>query len=283
MLPIDFSATEKPAQVQENLIAYYRLFAGLPGMLMKDDAETFWFLSRKPAPGDMVLRARWAGEGERIEARIDSLFAQIGQHRDRIDWFVFPGDLPPDLNSRLERRGMPGGPGGNWLWADLASLGDSPIAPGVAPIAPGVAPSAPGGFHIAQVRDDRQMAEWIRVSELGFEHEELRDYYAAYTRHGYGPQAYSLHYIGDLDDNPVTSGTLLEAGGCASIYDLSTPPAYRRQGFGSLLMRALMDEIRSRGYPDTWIWSSNIGKSVYQKLGYIECDFGLREHTWKKG
>jgi GNAT superfamily N-acetyltransferase len=180
---------------------------------------------------------------------------------------VFPGDSPPDLNSRLEARGMPSGPGGYWLWTDLTALD--------------VGPSAPDGFHVEQVRDDPMLAEWVRASEAGFGG-ELACYYDAYARHGYGPEAFSLHYIGYLGSTPVTSGTLLEAGGCASIYDLSTPPVYRRQGFGSLLMWALMREIRDRGYPDTWIWSSKIGRSVYQKLGYIDADFGLREHAWRK-
>jgi hypothetical protein len=244
---LDFSATEKPAQVQENLCAYYRLFAPLPGMVMLDNGESFWFVGRKPEPDNIVLRTRWAVE--RSEEKIDGMIAQIGLQTDQIDWMVFPGDSPADLNRRLEERGMPGGRGGNWLWADLASLG---------------AAAFPAGFHIERVRDEQGLAEWVRASEAGFRH-ELGCYYDAYARHGFGPEAISVHYTGYLGDTPVTSGTLLEAGGCASIYDLSTPPDYRRQG-----------------YPDTWIWSSKLGKSVYQKLGYLEADFGLREHAWRK-
>jgi len=33
---------------------YMRLFAGLPGMTMSD-AESFWFVSDKPAPGNTIL------------------------------------------------------------------------------------------------------------------------------------------------------------------------------------------------------------------------------------
>jgi predicted GNAT family acetyltransferase len=88
-----------------------------------------------------------------------------------------------------------------------------------------------------------------------------------------------LHYIGYADDTPVTSGTLLDAGGCATIYDVSTPPAFRHQGFGRAITHTLMQQIRNLGYADTWIWSSHMAKRVYQKLGYIEVDFGLREHA----
>ena len=56
--PLDFSATQKPQQIQENLIAYMRLFARLPGMVMVDDTQSFWLVSNKPAPSNMILRTR---------------------------------------------------------------------------------------------------------------------------------------------------------------------------------------------------------------------------------
>ncbi|MBZ0303669.1 MAG: hypothetical protein K8J31_28270 [Anaerolineae bacterium] len=208
-LPLDLSDRDTPRHIQENMIAYMRLFAGLPGMISYD-AETYWFVCGKPAPGNIILRANWP-DGS-AEARIDALFAQVGQHSDEIGWMVFPGDQPADLGRRLEARGMPGGPGGNWLWADLTTLG--------------AGPTVPSGFHIEPVRDDHMMAEWVRVSEAGFG-SELSSFYEAYARHGYGPDAFSLHYIGYLGDIPVTSGTLLDAGGCATIYDISTPPNFR--------------------------------------------------------
>jgi GNAT superfamily N-acetyltransferase len=261
---LDLSGTEKPRQIQENLVVYMRLFAGLPGMTLYD-AESFWFVSNKSAPGNIILRTSF--EASCTEEQIDAMLEQIGQYSDRIDWFVFPDDQPADLGKRLEARGMPGGPGGNWLWTDLASLSADP--------------TALDHFRIEQVRNDQMLSEWVRVSEAGFG-EELAMFYDAYARHGYGPDAFSLHYIGYLDEEPVTSGTLLDAGGCATIYDVSTPPAFRHQGFGRAITYALMQEIRHRGYADTWIWSSNMAKRVYQKLGYIEVDFGLREHSWQR-
>lgn len=262
---LDLAGGESPRQVQENMIAYLRLFAGLPGIISYDAADAYWFVCGQPAPGNIILRANWP-DGE-VEARIDALFAEIGQYIDMVDWMVFPGDQPADLGRRLEARGMPGGPGGNWLWADLTTLG--------------AGPAVPGDFRIEQVRDDRMMAEWVRISEAGFG-EELPLFYEAYARHGYGPDAFSRHYTGYRGDTPVTSGTLLEAGGCATIYDISTPPEFRRQGFGGAITHALMRTIRQRGYTSTWIWSSNMAKSLYQQLGYVDVDFGLREHRWKK-
>jgi ribosomal protein S18 acetylase RimI-like enzyme len=126
------------------------------------------------------------------------------------------------------------------------------------------------------------MQEWVRISEAGFGNDDLSCFYDAYARHGYGEDAYSLHYTGYLDDAPVTSGTLLDAGGGATIYDISTPPEFRGQGFGGAITYDLMRKIRERGYKDTWIWSSDMAQSLYRKLGYVDADFGLREYVWHK-
>lgn len=263
--PLDYSSSHIPRQIQENLIAYMRIFSGQPGIEVVDDTETFWIVSNRPAPGNMILRVHWPKDG--VEERIDGLFAQISSHIDQIDWMVFPVDQPSDICIRLEERGMPGGSGGNWLWADLSF----PIR----------VADYPQRFRVEQVCDDQKMADWVRVSEEGFD-TELGCFYDANVRHGYGQEASSRHYIGYSGDIPVTSGTLLEAGGCASIYDISTPRAYRSQGFGGSLTHTLMSEIQNRGYKETWIWASNQAKSVYQKLGYVEANFGIREHTWQK-
>jgi GNAT superfamily N-acetyltransferase len=262
--PLDFSRTDKPRRIQANMIAYMRLFAGLPNTALHD-AETFWFICDSGAPGKLILRAQLPADDP--EAAIDAVFAQVGQHTDKIDWMVFPGDQPADLGKRLEARGMPGTPGGNWLWADLQTLGAAPVVS--------------VNFRIEKVSDDQTMAVWVQVSGEGFGG-DVAIFYDAYGRHGYGADASSLHYIGYLDDTPVTSGTLLDAGGWAAIYDVSTPPVFRGQGFGGAITHFLMREIRSRGYRDTWIWSSSMAKSLYQKLGFVDADFGIREHSWRK-
>jgi hypothetical protein len=250
-------------QMQENLIAYFRLFAGLPGATFVE-ADVTWFVNASAEPGNHLLRSHIAGHS--IDRRIDAIISQISQHTDHIDWLVFPGCRPADLGKRLEARGMRGGYGGIWMLADLASL-------------PG-APAAPDAFHIEQVCDTTVLEVWKRVSSEGFGG-DTQIYYDAYARHGFGPDAISLHYIGYLDDLPVTSATLLMAGGIASVYDVSTPPSLRRQGFGGAVTFAMLREAQWRGYRHAWIWSSQLGQSIYRKLGFVAADFGIREYQWR--
>jgi GNAT superfamily N-acetyltransferase len=163
--------------------------------------------------------------------------------------------------------GETGGPGGIWMSADLTSL-------------PG-APSVPAGFRIEYVRDHAMLEEWKQVSGSGFE-VDVQIYYDAYARHSFGPDAASLQYIGYLDDTPVTSSTLLLESGIAGIYDVSTPPSFRRQGFGGAITFAMMQEAQKRGYPSAWIWSSTMGQGVYRELGFVAAEFGIREYQWRK-
>jgi ribosomal protein S18 acetylase RimI-like enzyme len=251
-------------QMQENLIAYFRLIAGLPGATFVE-ADVTWFVNDSAEPGNHLLRTHIAAH--LIDRRIDEIISEISQHTDQIDWLVFPGCRPANLGKRLEARGMRGGPGGIWMLADLASL---PSAPAV-----------PGAFRIERVRDTTMLEVWKQVSAEGFGG-DTQIYYDAYARQGFGSDAASLHYIGYLDDLPVTSSTLLLAGGIASVYDVSTPPSLRRQGFGGAITFAMLREAQRRGYRHAWIWSSQLGQSVYRKLGFVAADFGIREYQWRK-
>ena len=271
------SGIEHADRVQENFIAYFRLFAGLPGITFVEEDIT-WIVSQG-LPGNLVLRTRLPAEA--IEQRLDEALRQIGQKGDQIDWFVFPGCRPDDLGERLAaygRAGGPdeawtlvgkiGGPGGTWMWADLTSLSGHP------PVSP--------DFHVNWVSDQTLLKKWTQINAAGFGSGDYQAFYDAYARHGFGPDAIARHCIGYLDDKPVTSASLLLAGGIASVYNVSTPEPLRRQGFGSAITYAALQEAQKQGYQSAFIWSSPMGRGVYSKLGFVVTDFGIREYQWQK-
>jgi GNAT superfamily N-acetyltransferase len=251
-------------RIQENLVAYYLIFDGLPGVTIVDGDVT-WCTSREEAPGNQVLRSRLTAET--AEQRIDQTLAQIGRRAEQVDWLVFPGCRPADLGQRLAARGMPGSPGGIWMLADLESL-PADLA-------------LPHGFELAQVRDDAQLAEWARMSAAGFGG-DMQVLYDAYARHGYGLDARSLHYIAYHGGEPVTTSTLLLAGGIAGLFDISTPASLRRRGYAGAITLAMMQIARQRGYRTAWTWASRMGQSVYQKAGFTTVDLGIREYRWRR-
>jgi GNAT superfamily N-acetyltransferase len=273
-MPVDHSISR---QVQDNFTTYFRLFDGLPGITFIEDDVT-WSTSQG-APGTMVLAMQLPSES--ADAAIDDTLRRIGQHVDEVDWFVFPSCRPTDLGDRMiacngtggpdgkwELYGDIGGPGGNWIWADLNTLPDSM--------------SVPEGFRVKRVTDQSMLDEWIEINARGFGATDYGTFHAAYARHGFGEDALVNHYIGYVDEEPVTSSTLLIAGGSASAYNISTPEALRRQGFGAAITHATLQAAAQRGYRWSWIWSSSLGKSVYERLGFVMADFGIREYQWRK-
>lgn len=278
--------SETVNQIQANLIAYFRLFAGLPGITFVEDAE---LTSNVGGPGAFILRAQLSSHG--LEQRIDEIIDKIGQSTaaaDVINWFVFPNCLPADLGERVAVRGVAGGPdgawtligkiggpGGNWMVTDLTDL---PTPPVVSP-----------RFHLERVDNAQMLGEWLTVSLTGFGHLppapakwDENYYYAGYLRHGFGADAHSLHYIGYLDDQPVTAATLNLASGIAGLFDISTLEPYRRQGFGSAISWKLTEEAQKRGYTQAYVWSSQMGKRVYQGVGFVPIALGMREYEWQR-
>ena len=286
LTPLPAIRMETVNQIQANLIAYFRLFAGLPGVTFVDEQVT-WNVG---GPGPHILRTAFPSaleESGGIDQQIDDLIRRIGQSTGSVDWFVFPSCHPPDLGERVAARGLAGGPdgawtlvgqvggpGGNWMVADLAAL------PSALPVS--------ARFHVEAVRNQAMLGEWLQVSLTGFgntppapEKWGENYFYAGYARHGFGPDAFSLHYIGYLDDQSVTAATLLLAGGIAGLFDISTPPAFRRQGFGSAISRHLLQEAQARGYQQAYVWSSVLGKGVYSRVGFVPVALGMREYCWQ--
>lgn len=250
-------------RIQANLIAYFRQFAGLPGITFVEDAAT-WFVHADSEPDSHILHTHW--DPATADEQIDRLLASVAQKTDSIDWLVFPGCLPEDLCRRLEQHGLQGRTAGNWMVADLSAL---PLPR-----------PAPDGFSVRQVRNDAMLEVWKQVSSAGFGEDE-QIYYDAYARHGYGPDAESLHYTGYQGEEPVTSGTLLLSGGIPGLYNISTPPAYRSRGYGQMLTTHMLQEAIARGHRVAWTWASDAGKVTYSRIGFVEYDFGVREYPWR--
>lgn len=268
----------KVNQIQENFITYFRIFAGIPGVHFVEEAAA-WVLTQEGAPGTQVFGAQFASDT--VDSQIDAVITGMGQHTSEIDWMLFPGDQPASLGERLAARGLAGGPGGEWtLVGDVPGMGGNWMVADLTQLPP--APAVSERFHIARVNDETMLEAWRQISCEGFGGGPYENFYLAYARHGFAKDALAHHYIGYLDEQPVTSGTLLIAGGSASIYNVSTPEQLRGQGFGGAITYAMLEEMRRRGYDWSWIWASELGKSVYAKLGFVPADFGIREYQWRR-
>jgi GNAT superfamily N-acetyltransferase len=84
-------------------------------------------------------------------------------------------------------------------------------------------------------------------------------------------------YVGYLDDQPVATSMLFHGAGVAGIYSIGTLPEMRRKGLGAAITSKTLWEARRAGYRFAVLFSSRMGNSVYQRLGFreVHCKIGI--------
>ena len=63
-------------------------------------------------------------------------------------------------------------------------------------------------------------------------------------------------------------GYLLRNGVSAYVFNIYTDPAYRRRGVAREIMLRLMDDARQRGIKRVDLHATEVGRPVYEKLGF---------------
>lgn len=252
-IPDDDALAPLVDALQENFVVYCQMFTGLPGVTWQERPESLLFWTPPGPPGLHVLRTNF--NENQVDAQIDALLGQITTITNRFDWALYRSARPHDVGERLMTKGFK--PGSvTWLLADLDDV------PGLAPL--------DDGFRIEVVRTAQQLEEWWHVSAAGFEGDDaqIKIFYDAYVRYPLGADADAIHTIGYWRDEPVSSATLLLTDGIAGLYNISTPPPHRRQGFGTAITHHALNLAQQRGYQHACCMSSHMGKPIYQRLGF---------------
>jgi ribosomal protein S18 acetylase RimI-like enzyme len=254
------------AATEANYAAYFKGFGCLPRCEFHSDTEITWFIADGP-PGDSVLHTQFPPEQAR--QKIDAALTMLKARAEGGWWQVLPSCQPPDLASQLQTRGLVKTESRPVMTVDLAMLKD--------------AASMPTNLRIEKVKDLTTLHDWFVASVAGFEAttEVEQVYFDAYAALGFAKDAAFHHYVGYLNGEPVTSSTLLLAAGLAGIYDVSTAPAARRQGFGRAITLVPLLEARSRGYRYAVLQSSEEGYSMYRSIGF-ETLYTEENYLWKR-
>ena len=129
-----------------------------------------------------------------------------------------------------------------------------------------VAPAIPAGLTIERVTDPAAFQLWNSIFAPGYGlPPEMGEPFAEVLA-GVGDAM--RHYIGYLDGVPVATSSLYPAAGVAGIYDVATLPEARGKGIGAAVTAAPLLEARAEGYRAAILQSSDMGFSVYQRLGF---------------
>ncbi|HSX03364.1 MAG TPA: bifunctional GrpB family protein/GNAT family N-acetyltransferase [Rhabdochlamydiaceae bacterium] len=79
--------------------------------------------------------------------------------------------------------------------------------------------------------------------------------------------SFEMH-IGYLDQTPVVTGILVLDANVAGIYYVATVQSHRKKGYGSAMMKYLLNRAKSKGYFLATLQASHEGKSLYERLGF---------------
>ena len=75
-------------------------------------------------------------------------------------------------------------------------------------------------------------------------------------------------YLGEVGDQPVTTGLGVTLGSYVGIFNIATPPAQRRRGYGAAVTARAVSDGLAAGATWAWLQSSERGYPVYQRLGF---------------
>jgi hypothetical protein len=80
-------------------------------------------------------------------------------------------------------------------------------------------------------------------------------------------------YLGDVGGHPVTTGIGVTLGAFVGIFNVATPPAQRRRGYGAAVTARAVTDGLAAGAAWSWLQSSPSGYQVYEHLGFQRSNF----------
>jgi GNAT superfamily N-acetyltransferase len=201
-----------------------------------------------------------------LKSEIDEELQRFAERIDWIDWTIFPPFAPKDLPIALDRKGLR--PGSSpWMMAELRHLPPPPVCA--------------EGFRVESVLSDEAMSRWHEAAAAGFGWDlpTASRYRLAYPLAIHCAKPMRVHYVGYWNQVPVSTSTLLLAGGVACIYDVATAPEHRHRAYGSCVTRAALDEARRRGFEHACLMTSPQARTMYRALGF-PWEFDVPEWRW---
>lgn len=124
------------------------------------------------------------------------------------------------------------------------------------------------GLEIRAVEDSESLKTWAQVFTIGYGLPPAWEPLILETWDGLGLDLPMRNYIGWLNGRAVATSCLFLGGGAAGIYSVATLPEARGQGIGAAVTVKPLEEAREMGWRIGVLQSSEMGYSVYKRLGF---------------
>lgn len=137
---------------------------------------------------------------------------------------------------------------------------------GTSPLMNGDATAMPAAQTDVRLIDADMLAQYVAVMAAGFG--IPRSLVASLlTVESLQSPEYALFLAFD-GETPVATAALVVSGDVAGVYNVGTPPEFRRRGFGEAATRAAVAEGVRRGCTRTTLQASAMGYPIYERMGY---------------
>jgi GNAT superfamily N-acetyltransferase len=262
----DFSISALNHAIETNLFDFISLFRHWPQVEVHNDPDLLWTITDIPFPlFNDVLRVRVAPED--VNATIKTSINRCKSRNVPMMWWTGPSTSPVNLGTYLARHGFSQEEDETGMAVDLMKLNEDI--------------STPTGLVIDQVSDMEMLNLWIHIFSISFGipkpfDNAFLDLFASISA---GARLSVYNYLGRQDGKPVATSTLFLSAGVAGIYNVATLPDARRQGMGAAMTLFPLLEAQALGYQVGILQASEMGKSVYQQLGFQEC-CKIRQYIW---
>ncbi|HZB35722.1 MAG TPA: GNAT family N-acetyltransferase [Gaiellaceae bacterium] len=244
----DLTPAALTSAIEENLFAFFRAIAGLPG---GEFVETDELLLHRTGLSSPMFNGVSRTRGVPIE-KVTGRFSQP------FFWWTGPQSSPGDLDERLEAAGL------------LDAGRDSPgMAIALADIDEERA--RPQGVAVEPAQDEPGLQLWGRMfcGAHGAPPAAAQAWVDAARRLGFRDLPWD-YWLARIDGDPVGLGLSFLGGGVVGLYGIGTLPAARRRGVGSALTLVPMLEAREKGYAAAILHSTPEGELLYPRLGFHE-------------
>jgi len=248
--------------IEENLYGLYLTFRDWKETTVHDETGLLWVSSTIPFPVfNSVMRSR--SNDVKLTEEIENITEGANHNNVPVLWWNTPSSHSPNLSEQLEDNSfilIGNSPG---MSIDLKSINEQE--------------SDIENLVVEKVTNKKQLQDWCDAFACGYDLPPMiGDAFYRYNLALWLTQKCSLvNYVAYLNGKPVATSSVFYGAGVAGIYNVSTQKEYRRQGIGSAITLKALIDAKAKGYRSSVLISSELGKEVYQSLGYKEhCKVG---------
>ena len=142
--------------------------------------------------------------------------------------------------------------------------------------------TVPTGFVVEEVATETALQDFKHVFAASYEIPAWagQAWVDATQAIGVGKTPWKM-YVGYLDGLPVATNVLFNGAGVAGVYCVGTIPPARGKGIGAAITLKPLLVARGMGYHHAVLFSSEMGVSVYQRIGFRVTGSRINRYLWR--